>query len=1241
MLRACWILVCVAATISIAAGVLGEDWHAGSGFRWRSVQPPIPGKTGFTFLQGNETGVLFTNQLSETEGAANRVLQNGSGVALGDFDGDGLPDIYLCNLNGENALFKNLGKWKFRNVTADAGVGLTNQLCRGAVFADIDGDSRLDLLVAITGGGVVCFHNLGGGKFSNITKSAGTASPYGSTGMALADIDGNGTLDLYVVDNRTDDIRDKGQINLQMVRGKLTIPANYRNRLVLIGGKVNEYGDPDLLYLNDGKGHFTPVSWTNGMFLNEAGTSIESPPLDWGLTAAFRDLNNDGAPDLYVCNDYWTPDRVWMNNGKGHFRAIASTAIRDTSASSMGVDFADLDRDGNVDFLVVDMLSRFPQVRKRQVLAQRATSTSAGEIDNRPQVMRNTLQYSRGDGTFAEISQFSGVSASEWSWCPYFIDVDLDGFEDLLIAAGHFKDVQDMDANRKLATTRENFSAITDPEERHKAFVAAKMRNDRVYPDLFEPILAFRNTGKLGFDEMTGSWGTDQPGVHHALAYADLDGDGDLDLVVNNLRAPAVIYRNDSAAPRVAVRLRGAGANLQGIGAKVKFLNGAVPMQSQEVASGGRYMAGCDSMLVFATGKATGDMAIEVTWRNGNRQRIEEVGPNRVYEIEEGASASAISDSVLPAVPFFQHASAKLAHTHHEEEFNDFERQPLLWKKLSQAGPGIAAVDFNGDGFEDLVVGAGKGGVIGFFQNDGKGSFTNVTAEWARGTESRDVTGIIDIGSELLFAYSNYEDASTNGFVVSSLRKPDGLRDSALGNNPAAGAVSRWTDIVVAEESALGPIAAADVSGSNNWWLFAGGAVIPGKYPNAASSRIFSRHGDKWVRDEENSALLRDAGLVQGALFSDLDGDGLPELLISCEWGPVRVFKIVQGKLQERTATLGLDRFKGWWTGIAVGDFDEDGRMDIVAANWGKNSIYKATETLPVELYFGDVSNRGIIDLIETDNMPESHDLTPRRSRDALAPFFPWISERFPSYKLFSEATLAAVLDGHEKQLQHISATTLATTVFLNRGDHFLPVELPVEAQFAPAFSVNVGDFDGDGHEDIFLSQNFFATAPHLSRLDAGRGLWLHGDGTGNFNAISGRDSGIAIYGEQRGAVLADFDRDGKVDLAVAQNASATRFFRNVRAKEGVRVKVRGPAFNPSGVGAKLRLEYDAGKFGPMREIHAGSGYLSQESLVPVFGMLEKPLGVRVYWPGGISRMFPVDFESGKAPRASVEFTAR
>src|SRR3989475_11096183 len=264
--------------------------------------------------------------------------------------------------------------------------------------------------------------------------------------LALADVDGNGTLDLYVANNRTDDIRDRGQVDIYMLRGELMIPPALRDRLVVDHGHVQEYGEPDQLLLNDGKGHFSAASWTNGMFLDEDGKALTRPPLDWGLTAMFRDMNNDGAPDIYVCNDYWTPDRIWINDGKGHFRAIEKLALRNTSASSMGVDFADIGRTGNLDFFVVDMLSRDLRLRKRQMFAQKPAPSPIGAIDNRPQIMRNTLFLNRGDGTYAEMANYAGLSASEWSWSPVFIDVDLDGFEDLLITTGHAKDVQDLDA---------------------------------------------------------------------------------------------------------------------------------------------------------------------------------------------------------------------------------------------------------------------------------------------------------------------------------------------------------------------------------------------------------------------------------------------------------------------------------------------------------------------------------------------------------------------------------------------------------------------------------------------------------------------------------------------------------------------------------------------------------------------------------------------------------------------------
>ncbi|HZM06220.1 MAG TPA: VCBS repeat-containing protein, partial [Candidatus Saccharimonadales bacterium] len=310
-----------------------------------------------------ETGILFTNTVDETSAAANRVLEIGSGVAAGDFDGDGLTDLFFCSLSGACKLYRNLGGFRFKDVTAEAGIQCANRICMGAVFADIDGDGKLDLLISTCGHGVLCFKNDGDGHFTDVTRTAGTASPFGATTLALADIDGNGTLDLYVANYRPNDIRDVGQVSLQSVQGQLVVPPSLRRRLLLVDGKVQEYGEPDVLYLNDGSGHFTPASWVDGRFLDEQGVPLKHAPADWGLTAAFHDLNGDGFPDLYVCNDYWTPDRIWTNDGAGHFRAMLRAAMRHTSASSMGVDFADIDQDGHLDIFVVDMLNR--QARKQ------------------------------------------------------------------------------------------------------------------------------------------------------------------------------------------------------------------------------------------------------------------------------------------------------------------------------------------------------------------------------------------------------------------------------------------------------------------------------------------------------------------------------------------------------------------------------------------------------------------------------------------------------------------------------------------------------------------------------------------------------------------------------------------------------------------------------------------------------------------------------------------------------------
>jgi enediyne biosynthesis protein E4 len=1207
-----------------------------SGAKWTALQVPATGKPGFTLLAPEQTGLRFTNTLDEWQGASNRVLFNGSGLAAGDFDKDGLPDLYFCSLNGRNTLYKNLGQFQFAEVTEQAGLRRDQRVYRGAVFADINGDDALDLLVCVLGDGVECWLNDGKGRFTDNTAAARTGSRFGSATLALADVDGNGTLDLYVANNRTDDIRDRGQVNLRMVDGKMAIPPELQDRLVMVKGQLQEYGEPDQLMMNDGRGRFTTVSWTGGRFRNEDGLPLSQPPLDWALAAMFRDVNDDGAPDLYVCNDFWTPDRFWLNDGKGRFRAASRFAIRNMSASSMGVDFADIDRDGDFDFFVVDMLSRDPRLRKRQKLAQTPMSTPIGVIEDRPQFMRNTLFVNRGDGTFAEIANYAGVAASDWSWTPIFLDVDLDGYEDLLIGAGHVKDVQDLDAIAAISARQHSWSGYTNDVERQKAFTKELMEHMRRYPPLEMPIFAFRNRGDLRFEETTSQWGTDQQGVHHAIALADFDLDGDLDFAVNNLGSGASIYRNESTASRLAVRLRGLPGNTQGIGAKVTVREGPVAVQSQEMISGGRYMAGSEPLLVFAAG--ANPMEIEVTWRSGKRSFLTNALPNRLYEIEE-SSASALNLNPNPnPARLFADASDFLKHTHYEQPFDDFARQPMLPRRLSQPGPPIAWFDINGDGRDDLLIGSGRGGQLTCYRNRGEGGFQRVEQP-----VPSDTTALLGLttpngSAALLAAFTGYESATNGG-----LQQFD-LPQFSLSPFPR-----------FSPSSSSGPIALADLEGDGDLDLFIGGRALAGRYPEAATSQIYRAEDGQWRLDSTSPNVLTTAGIINGAVWSDLTDDGFPELILACEWGPITVFRNERGRLtpwdppirQEGKGErekggkgeqapgnadtpvrghLSLSHYTGWWQGVTTGDLDGDGRLDIVAANWGLNSDYVATFDHPLELYYGDVLDRGVLDLIETEWDPATRQTVPRRGLDFLGRHFPGLTERFRTHKAFSDASIDAVLGPEKSRWRKAAVTTLASAAFLNRGDHFEMRPLPPEAQWSSAFAVNIADFDGDGHEDVFLSQNFFATQPETPRLDAGRGLLLRGDATGDLQPL--QNSGIEIYGEQRGAAAADFDADGRVDLAVSQNGAATKLYHNRGAKPGLRVWLVGPKANPHGVGAALRIETrkaDTPMRGPVREIHAGSGYCSQDSAVQVLSIPAlSPTYIWVRWPGGQTSTTPV-----------------
>ena len=1218
-LRRCLTLVLIPSALAGAAQAPPMPWEPIAGGRRAAVQVATSGRAGFTSMPAVATGLRFTNELAAERHLTNQILLNGSGVACGDVDGDGWTDLYVCGLDRDNALYRNLSDWRFEDITVRAGVSCPQIDATGAAFAELDGDGDLDLIVNSVGSGTHVFLNDGKGRFTELTAPLNPGR-CGSS-LALADIDGDGDLDLYVANYRTVTIRDQpntrfkisttdGQPRVVSIDGRPLTDPDLTNRFSfrITGGEgggnfsYDENGEPDALFLNDGAGHFTPVSWTGGAFLDEQGRPLAAPPFDWGLSAMFRDVNGDGAPDLYVCNDFKSTDRFWINDGRGHFRAAPALALRQVSLSSMGVDFADLNRDGLDDFLVVDMLSRDHRHRFTQRMDIKPEPLAIGAIANRPQYPRNSLFLNRGDGTWAEVAHLAGLAATEWSWTPIFLDVDLDGYEDLLVSNGFERDGMNVDTLMRLEKLKK--------EQKLPSLEQLRLR--RLFPRLDTPNLAFRNRGDLTFEEVSAAWGFNDPGVSQGMALADFDHDGDLDVVVNNLNGALALYRNDSPAPRVAVRLKGASPNTRGIGAKIKVLGGPVP-QSQEMICGGRYLSSDEPLRVFAAGTLTNRLTIEVTWRSGRRTVLTNAAPNQLYEVDEAAAQPFSAPAAPATATLFADVSHLLNHVHHDEPFDDFSLQPTLPQRLSQAGPGVAWFDVDGDGWDDLLIGSGKGGSLALYHNDANGGFSRVDGAPVQEPAPRDQTTILGWRSPdghpvLLVGSASCEDAATNLPPVLQLDLSTGAAVALL-----AGHVS-----------SPGPLALADVDGDGRLDLFVGGRVVPNRWPQAASSLLFLGSTNGLVADPENTKALANIGLVSAAVFSDVDGDSLPELILACEWGPLKIFRNTRGRLIPWNAPVSslnpklslLSELTGLWTGVTTGDFDGDGRLDIAAANAGRNTRYEACRARPVRLYYGELFPDGIMQAIEGSEEPGTGRLLPMQPFHLMGLAMPALRERLGTFEAYASRTLPEIYGEAWKSVKELPAVWLESTVFLNRGDHFEARALSLEAQLAPAFAVCAADFDGDGRDDLFLSQNFFAVHPDTARLDAGRSLLLRGDGQGGFTSVRGQESGLLVYGEQRGAAACDYDSDGRVDLVVSQNGAESKLYHNTGAKPGLRVRLAGPPGNPNGIGAVLRAG-SGGKLGPAREIHAGSGYWSQDSAVQVVcgsAPLEK---IEIRWPGG------------------------
>lgn len=1184
-------------------------WQEGQGYRWAELSPGYFGETGFLKKDASSTNINFTNHLSDELISENRNYLNGSGVAAADVDDDGLVDLYFAQLEGPNKLYKNMGGMEFKDITDQAGVAHEGYSSTGVAFSDVDGDGDPDLLVTSLTDSNELYINDGKGQFT-LKEDSGLGPSLGSNTMALADIDSDGDLDLYISNYKLKTARDifsAQELNYQNTvreQGDSLVvlpPYNEYYDIIKTDGKSyrNEYGESDELYLNDGDGHF--VKADNKKHFRMQGGEPMGLPRDWGLTARFQDINADGLPDLYVANDFWTPDRLWINQGEGIFRQMPDHMIRSMGYSAMGVDFSDINRDGNLDFFVSEMLSADHTRRTRQ------HSEYLDPINGVPQYNKNSLYLNRGDNTFAEIATYSGIEATEWSWATHFLDVDFDGYEDLVIATGHAYDYQDIDSQMEAGS------------EAGQSMGGAG--NIMKYPSLNLPNKIIHNNGNLTFVEKGKEWGFTESDISNGMTVADLDNDGDPDLATNQLRQQASVYENQSNAARIAVRLEGSTSNSRGIGAKIT-LSGAGVVQEKEIVSGGNYVSDLQPVAFFAANPENNNHQITVRWPDGRISQIDSVRANRIYVVEASSSqqkspgnSSDTNSKGSENAPHFTDISKRISHSHHEDEYTDTNVQPMLPLKISEQGPGVSWIDYDRDGDDDLFITSGKGSSLALFRNEGSGQFSEINPEAISHTASGDQTTLLgwadSKGTNLVLGSANFEQGDP--------RVPSALHYQYSSERESIRRAGEIPGVL----STTGPLAAADIDADGDVDLFVGGSFKPANYPRDARSRIFLNEDGQFRLDRENSSTIGEIGLVSGAVFTDYDQDGDPDLLISRQWDSLVLFQNSNGTFRNVSSSVGLDDYKGWWNGVSTGDFNNDGRPDIVAANMGKNSVYQlsgpAEEQKPLKLFYSDLNMDGQVDIVDSYYSPELQAYVPRRKLYAFDSL-PTVLRFIDSHEQFANSSVSEIFRQDFSKIPSKEITTLQHTLFLNTGNGFTARTLPEYAQFSTAFHPAVADFDNDGNEDLFLSQNLFPFPTYIPRQDAGRGLLLLGDGTGNFEIKKGQETGIKVYGEQRAAAVSDFNRDGKTDLVVTQNEGATKLYKNQAEHAGIRIRLEGPSSNRDAVGSAVRLVFGDGSKGPLREIQSGSGYWAQRSYTQVLGYESNPVSVEVHWFDGSSQ---------------------
>ncbi len=1156
-----------------------------------SPESDADGPTRFELM--TECGVDFKNQLNR--GSHLKFIETGSGVALGDYDNDGLADIYLPSTDGPNKLYRGIGDFKFEEVTSEAGVGGAvngkDAWATGATFADIDSDSDLDLFVCNTAAQDLLYVNNADGTFSEKSAEAGLDYKGASKTGSFCDYDHDGDLDMYLLTHQ--DFEPTENAKLRLIDGKPTVHPDYLDTYQIMEGRLVHAGDADILYRNNGDGTFTDVSAPSGI-----------SGYDLGLSVTWFDFNADGWQDIYVGNDFKTPDHLYRNNGDGTFTDVLTEVVHHTPWFSMGADSGDLNNDGLIDMMIADM-SGTSHYKQKVNMGDMADSSWFLTYGAPRQYMRNCLYMNTGVGRFLDLAFFAGLESTDWTWSVRFADLDNDGLLDIFVTNGHARNSGDAD--------------FTIRFEEMKKTLSPKALEDVGFgiPPLKEDNLAFKNLGDFSFQPLAKEWGLDLNGISHGAAFADFDRDGDLDIVINNLNEQAAVYRNLSVdGDRLIVELEGTESNHYGIGATVEIWQGD-NYQVRNLVSIRGYISSDEPILHFGLAPGNVDRLV-VTWPGGRQQSFSDLAPNRCYRIVEDDSLPMSVDRDEPtAEPLFREIADAIGldFKHVEVPFDDYQREPLLPYQMSQLGPGIAWGDINVDGFPDIYIGGASQQAGRLFVNRNGESFEAIDGPWQQDVEQED-TGCLFFDADVDGDLDLLVASGGNEFETGSPQLLNRLYINAGNEN----FVAADEGVLPLSSHSTSCLAAADFDRDGDLDLFAGSRSVPGKYPITPESQLLiNEDGQFSVVTNRVAVGLQNVGMVNSALWSDYNGDGWLDLIIALDWGPITIFQNNEGQLVDVTESLGLAKYTGWWHGIAAGDLDNDGDMDYVVTNHGLNTKYHTGFEHPHRLYFHDFDDSGSLDLVEAEF--EGDVEYPVRGRSCSSRAMPFIAEKFGTFHEFALAPIADIYADEMQEVPFLEVTILESVVIWNHGaDGFRVSNLPWMAQISPGYGVDCVDFNSDGLLDILIAQNFFGAQPETGFMDGGLGLLLVGKGNREFESVWPKDSGVVLPDDSKGLATADYDRDGDLDALVTVNNGSLRLLKN-QFDHGVNrvMEIHGPAGNIAAIGSQLMVSFRDGT-SRMFEINAGSSYLSQSdnSMINLSTeQFETIESILIGWPDG------------------------